>query len=256
MDPLSFSALAGVALFAALVQGAIGFGFAIMAVPFFLLIMGSLAAIQVTAVINFVISLVLIPRLLKGAPGKLIISLISGSVIGFPIGLAAFKAADLASVKIFAGLFITVFALFLLFNAWRARATGSGVARATGAGFTEKPAAEIAVGVVSGAMAVALAMPGPAVMLYLLARNAGKQISRAATLILFGFSYGAVSLVHTIWGGMTGGSWLLAAQLVPFVAAGALLGHIATRYLSEERFRAVVLVILIASGLYGVWTAL
>lgn len=255
MDPLSFAALAGVAFFAALVQGAIGFGFSIMAVPVFLLIMGSLAAIQVTAAINFVISLVLIPRLLKGAPGKLIVSLIFGSVIGFPIGLAAFKAADLASVKIFTGLFITVFALFLLFSAWRSRATRSGVERATGGAFTEKPVAEIAVGIMSGAMAVALALPGPSVMLYLLARHAGKQISRSATLILFGFSYGAVSLVHTIWGGMTGDSWLLAAQLAPFVAAGGLLGHTATRYLSEERFRTVVLTILIVSGLYGVWTA-
>ena len=256
MDPLNFAALAGVAFFAASVQAATGFGFAIMAVPFFLLIMGSLAAIQVTAVITFVISLVLIPRLLKGAPRRLILSLIIGSVIGFPIGLAAFKAADLASIKIFVGTFITAFALIMLIREWRLRATGFRAERATGAAFIEKPAAEIAVGTLSGAMAVALAMPGPVVVLYLLARHAGKQISRAATLILFGFSYGAVSLVHTMWGGMTGASWLLAAQLAPFVAAGALLGHYATRYLSEERFRAAVLVILLVSGLYGVWTAL
>ena len=256
MDPLNFAALAGVAFFAATVQAATGFGFAIMAVPFFLLIMGSLAAIQVTAVINFVISLVLIPRLLKGAPRRLIFSLIFGSVIGFPIGLAVFKAADLASIKLFVGIFITAFALLLLLREWRLRATGSRTERTIGGVFTDKPAAEIAVGTLSGVMAVALAMPGPVVVLYLLVRHAGKQISRAATLILFGFSYGAVSLVHTMWGGMTGGSWLLAAQLAPFVVAGALLGHTATRYLSEERFRAAVLMILIASGLYGIWTAL
>lgn len=255
MDPLSFAALAGVAFVAATVQAATGFGFAIMAVPFFLLIMGSLAAIQVTAVINFVISLVLIPRLLKGAPRRLILYLVIGSVIGFPIGLAVFKAADLTSVKIFAGAFITAFALFLLIREWRMRATGSRPERTRAAAFVEKPVAEIGVGIVSGVMAVALAMPGPVVVLYLLARHAGKKISRAATLILFGFSYGAVSLVHTMWGGMTGGSWLLAAQLAPFVVAGAGLGHYATRYLSEERFRSVVLAILIASGLYAVWTA-
>ena len=255
MDPFSFAALAGVAFLAATVQAATGFGFAIMAVPFFLAIMGSLAAIQVTAVINFVISLVLIPRLLKGAPRRLIMYLITGSVIGFPIGLAAFRAADLASAKIFAGTLITAFAMFLLIREWRMHATDSRPERRRAAAFVEKPVVEIGVGIVSGAMAVALAMPGPVVVLYLLARHTGKQISRAATLILFGFSYGAVSLVHTMWGGMTGGSWLLAAQLAPFVIAGAGVGHYATRYLSEELFRSVVLAILIASGLYAIWSA-
>ena len=54
---------------------------------------------------------------------------------------------------------------------------------------------------------------------------------------------------------MTGGSWLLAAQLAPFVVAGAGLGHYATGYLGEEYFRSVVLAVLIISGLYAIWTA-
>ncbi|MDA7947395.1 MAG: sulfite exporter TauE/SafE family protein [Hyphomicrobiaceae bacterium] len=254
MDILSFVALAGVAFFAATVQAATGFGFAIMAVPFFLLIMGSLTAIQVTAVINFVISLVLMRRLLDGAPYRLLAHLMIGSVLGFPVGLAAYKAADLDSIKIVVGVLITAFALLLIVREWR-------LSRAASAGFAVeefKPQllSELAIGFISGVMAVALAMPGPVVVLYLLARHVRKQISRAATLLLFGFSYGSVSLVHTVWGGMTGETWLLAAKLTPFVIGGAFLGHYVTRYLSEERFRAVVLLILIASGAYGVWTAL
>ncbi len=256
MDPLSFAALAAVAFFAATVQAATGFGFAIMAVPFFLLIMGSLSAIQVTAVINFVISLVLLQRLLKDAPRRLLLHLILGSLAGFPIGLVVYRAADLNSMKLVVGVLITVFALILLIREWRVRRSDSQPQAANSAAFVARPVPEFAVGVVSGAMAVALAMPGPVVVLYLLARHAGKQVSRAATLLLFAFSYGAVSLVHTLWGGMTGGSWLLAAKLAPFVMGGAILGHYATRYLSEEHFRSAVLAILIASGLYGVWTAL
>ncbi len=254
MDILSFAALAGVAFFAAVVQAATGFGFAIMAVPFFLLIMGSLTAIQVTAVINFVISLVLLRHLMQGAPYRLLSNLIIGSVIGFPVGLAAFKAADLDSVKITVGVLITAFALLLIVREWRLSRAGA-TPPATGQ-FQPRLFSELAIGFISGVMAVALAMPGPVVVLYLLARHAGKQISRPATLLLFGFSYGSVSIVHTIWGGMTGDTWLLAAKLSPFVIAGAFLGHYVTRYLSEERFRGVVLLILIASGIYGVWTAL
>jgi uncharacterized membrane protein YfcA len=256
MDAVSFAALAAVAFFAATIQAATGFGFAIMAVPFFLLIMGSLSAIQVTVVINFVISLVLMRSLLKGAPRRLLLHLIVGSIAGFPIGMLAYKAADLNSMKLAVGVLITIFALILLIREWQLRRSDSPPKIFDGEDFTPRPVPELVIGVVSGAMSVALAMPGPVVVLYLLARHAGKQVSRPATLLLFGFSYGAVSLVHTLWGGMSGDTWLLAAKLAPFVVAGAIVGHFVTRYLSEEHFRAVILAILIASGLYGIWTAL
>jgi uncharacterized membrane protein YfcA len=256
MDPLSFAALAAVAFCAATVQATTGFGFAIIAVPFFLLIMGSLAAIQVTVVINFVISMVLMQRLLKDAPRRLLLHLIIGSIAGFPIGLVVFKAADLNTMKLVVGALITLFALILLIREWQLRRADSRPQIKNSEEFIARPVREIAMGVVSGAMSVALAMPGPVVVLYLLSRHAGKQVSRSATLLLFGFSYGAVSLVHTVWGGMTAETWLLAAKLAPFVIAGAILGHFATRYLSEEHFRTAILAILIASGLYGVWSAL
>ena len=256
MDPLSFAALAAVAFCAATVQAATGFGFAIMAVPFFLLIMGSLSAIQVTAVVNFVISLVLMKRLMNDAPRRLLIYLVLGSLVGFPIGLAAFKAADLNSMKLVVGVLIILFAIILLIREWQVRRTDTGLKINDSQEIVSRPVTEFLIGVVSGTMSVALAMPGPVVVLYLLARHMGKKLSRAATLLLFGFSYGAVSLVHTVWGGMTGESWLLAAKLSPFVIGGAILGHYVARFLSEELFRTIILVILIVSGLYGVWTAL
>lgn len=256
MDPVSFAGLAAIAFLAATVQAATGFGFAIMALPFFLLIMGSLSAIQVTAAINFAISLVLMRRLLKGAPLRLLGHLIAGSIAGFPVGLMAFRAADLTGTKLVVGILITVFAVMLLLREVQLRSNDSLSPRADSTSFEPLMIPEFGVGFVSGAMAVALAMPGPAVVLYLLLRHAGKQVSRAATLLLFAFSYGAVSLVHTLWGGMSGETWLLAAKLLPFVVGGAFAGHYATRFLSEKHFRTIVLAILIASGIYGTWTGL
>lgn len=256
MEPLSFAALALVAFLAAVVQASTGFGFAILAVPFFLFIMGSLAAIQITAVTNFVISLVLMRELMKDAPKSLLAYLIAGSFLGFPLGLAFYRWADLDSVKLTVGLLITAFAFLLLARELRLRQRQEAETGSGGAEFQSRPFAEFAIGIVSGAMAVALAMPGPVVVLYLLARHAGKTVSRAATLLLFAFSYGASSLVHGIWGGMTAETWKLAGMLIPVVIAGAAVGHYATRYLSERYFRTVVLAILIASGLYGMWSAL
>lgn len=256
MDLISFAALACVTLFAATVQAATGFGFALLAVPFFLLVMGSLEAIPVTVAVSIVISLVLIHGLVKDAPRRLLLHLVIGSTLGFPVGLAAFRAADLESVQIAIGALITIFAAFLIMQEWKT-ATGESLEKnAPRESYRPNAAIEILVGFASGAMAVALAMPGPAVVMYLAVRRAGKQVSRSATLLLFLFSYSAVSLVHTLWGGMTAQSWLLAGKLAPFIIAGALAGNLVSHRLSENNFRKVVLVILIASGLYAIWAAL
>lgn len=254
MEPAHFAALAAVSFLGAAVQGATGFGFAILTVPFYLLIMGSLAAIQVAAVTNLALSLMLVPWLFRDAPRKLLFGLVAGSVAGFPLGLAMFRAADLATMKLAVGGFITLFALLL---AWRELRAPRGGADAGGAaGFTPMPAMEFGAGAASGLMAAALAMPGPAVMLYLAARRPGKQVSRAVTLTLFGFSYAAVCVLHTLWGGMGSETWLLALGLVPFGLVGALAGNWSARHLSEIRFRAATLAVLLASGLYAVWTSL
>lgn len=256
MDVTGFAALAGVTFFAATVQAATGFGFALLAVPFFLLLMGSLEAIQVTVVVSIVISLALFGGLLKDAPRKLVMHLILGSLAGYPVGLAAYRVANLESVQLTIGSLITVFAAFLIFREWKLANGDSERSSDRPAPFTPKPLIEIATGFISGVMAVALAMPGPVVVMYLAARRAGKHISRPATLLLFLFSYSAVSLVHTLWGGMTAQSWLLAAKLTPFIIAGAIAGNLVSRRLSEDNFRKVVLLILIASGLYAIWAAL
>lgn len=256
MDLFSFAALAGVTFFAATVQAATGFGFALLAVPFFLLVMGSLEAIQVTAVINFVISVVLIRGLLKQVPRALLLHLVAGSLAGFPVGLAAYRAANLAGIQLTIGVLITLFAAILILREWRVASGAQPADSGAATEFRSNPLLEIPVGFLSGVMGVALAMPGPVVVLYLVARKAGKNISRPATLLLFLFSYGAISLVHATWGGMTGDAWVLAAKLTPFVIAGAIFGHLTSRYLNDDNFRSVVLTILLASGCYAVWAAL
>lgn len=256
IESWGFAVLAGVTVFAATVQAATGFGFALLAVPFFLMVMGSLAAIQVAAVVSFVISLVLLPGLLKDIPAKLLMHLVAGSIAGFPVGLWLYRAADLQNVKLAIGILITVFTCVVAAREFRgtdAESSGNGESPES---VTPAAVPELAVGFLSGAMGMALAMPGPVVVLYLAARRAGKAVSRPATLLLFLFSYAAIPLVHTVWGGMTQQSWVTAGKLVPFVMVGALCGHLVTRFLNEAAFRAVVLLILIGSGLFAIWTAI
>ena len=249
MDLAQFAVLAALSVLGAMVQAATGFGFSAVVAPFFLLVLESGAAIQILAVANFALSAVLVPRVWRAAPRGLLVRLLIGSALAFPAGLALFLAADILSLKRAVGLVVMLFALILL-----AREFGL-FAEPSGEGAGRHPAVEIGVGGVAGVMGVALAFFAPAIIFYMLLVRMDKEASRATMLTYFGVTYGLATMVHGLWGGMTGTSWVMALGLLPFVFLGTYAGHRAAPRLSDRRFRAIILVTLVVSGVYAVWTS-
>ena len=255
LSVLSFIILAIVAFVSALIQSATGFGFAIFAIPIFLVVLNSLAAVQIIAVANFALSVVLLPWLWKHAPKKPLLILVAGSTIGFPIGLWLFLNSDVMIAKLVAGAIITFMAVFLAIREFR----NNGDNEQNDARFdfnSPMTMSGLAVGVISGILGGALAMPGPAVMIYFISLGVAKVEARSLTLTLFAYSYGVIVLLHAFLGGMTQATWVLSLQLLPFVFLGAWSGSIVSRKLSEGGFKIAVLLILAISGFYAVWTAL
>jgi len=239
-------ALAAITLAAATVQGATGFGFGVLAVAPYLLILDSLAAVQLAIAVTLAISLALVPKLAAAAPRPLLWRLILGSALGLPLGLAAYAAASLAAVKLTVGVLITLFAGCLLLE-WNGPAAGRGPATWP---------VEAGIGVVSGAMTTSLAMPGPAVVLYLAALRTARDASRAATLTLFLFSYGAALALQALVAGMARETWLLASLLAPVAMLGAVAGDRLAPLLGPRAFRRAILAILLATGLITAASAL
>jgi uncharacterized membrane protein YfcA len=176
-----------------------------------------------------------------------------GSLAGFPIGLVIFLHASLEWVRLAVGLIILLFAGWLALNHRRASATG---AEAGGVKVRpERTWAEVAVGLVSGTMSTALAMPGPSVMLYLSASGMAKAQLRATTLCLFTLSYGAALILQAAVGALGSGIWLaVAVGAVPTII-GAVAGGRLSRIINEGHFRAIVLAILAATGAYTTFNA-
>ncbi len=248
MPLLDWSLLALVTLIAAAAQGATGFGFAILVISFYLAILNSVAAVQLTIAVTLVISIVLVPKLWRQAPRGLLARLVAGTALGFPVGLVGYHYMSLDTVKVAVAALIIAFAGYLLLAGTRAVARDGGT---RGNGF-----ADVGVGVLSGAMATSLAMPGPAVILYLAAMGFGKDTSRAVVLTLFAFSYAGALALQTVLVGIERPIWLAAAGLAPVAMVGAVVGHLVARYLSERLFRRAVLLILMAAGAYTLWTSL
>ena len=244
MTLLEWSLLGLVTLIAAAAQGATGFGFALLVVSFYLVILNSVAAVQLTIAVSLVISVVLVPGLWRAAPRALLLRLVAGSVAGFPIGLAIYHYISLAGIKMVVALLIICFAGYLLSGRRLSFQAGGGHA-----------GADLAVGVVSGAMATCLAMPGPSVLLYLQAMGAAKEISRATTLTLFAFSYASALILQASVVGIDSEIWIAVAVLAPLAMIGAGLGHFVSKWLSERIFRTSVLIILVIAGAYTLWTS-
>ena len=97
-DTAALVQLAGITLIAAAVQGAVGFGFTLLAVSFFLLILQSGEAVQLLLVVNLTISVALVGRLWQGVDRALWGRLVLGSFLGFPLAYSVFlKVATLAT---------------------------------------------------------------------------------------------------------------------------------------------------------------
>lgn len=249
-DPATLAILTGAAFAGAFVQAAVGFGFALIAAPIFLSAMQSGAAMQVLVAIHVVQSAMVVPGLWREAPKKMLNPMLAGSLAGFPLGLAIFLALDLDTLKLAVG------AVMLVFTALVIARDRSWLSRFFASGGPPHPAAAASVGASAGALTSVLVMPGPPLILYVAARRLGKAESRALSLTFFAFCYVAVTLLHTVWTGMSTETWAVAGVLSPAVVVATLLGSKLGSCLSEAWFRASVLVISFLSGAWAVWSAL
>ena len=254
-----------VTLLAATVQGALGFAFTLLAVPFFLLILQSAEAVQVMLVLNLVICASLCRHLWRDVPGALWRLLLAGAVVGVPVGVAAFAYASLTSLYVAVAVVILVFTAALALQRTPALATGlegsHGFADATGvrpagASAPYRSPSVFAVGIVAGTMTATLGMPGPVLVLYLTAIGVDKATFRAVSLTLFTALYVAAILLQSATVGIPGRVWISAAALLPLAWAGAALGHAWARHIDEILFRRFVLLLLAATGSYMLITTL
>ena len=106
LDPPVLAQLAVVTFFASVVQGLVGFGFTLLAVGFFLVIIGSGDAVSLLIIINLTISLALVGKLWRDVDRALWSRLMLGALVGLPIGLLAFTRADVDQLQIGAAVVI------------------------------------------------------------------------------------------------------------------------------------------------------
>lgn len=231
--------LAVITLIGATIQSATGFGFGLIAVPIFLLILNSTDAIHMVMIIIFCMSILDWLKLRGKASSKLLLWLSVGMLAGFPIGLYIFQQVNLSSLKLFVAITIMLFSLSTLYNLLRSKQT----AESEAANSNNKKT--FLTGIFSGAMSTSLAMPGPIVMMYFVQQQFNKTIIRATILTYFIFAYAGALVLQSITVGIAKETWLDAALLVPIALIGVVIGHLIAPKINQKQFKKIVLFILI-----------
>jgi uncharacterized protein len=225
--------------FAAALQSATGIGFGVIAGPIMLLLLNSSSSIQISIVLNLLISVLLVRSIRLDFHRAILTQLLIGTTIGLPIGLLVFVYIDITMLKILAGVTVLFTALLVLRNTLL-----------TPRPAPEKPSrhAAILTGITSGMMSSSLAMPGPVVAAWMSATGIEKHVVRATTLSLFVYSFAAAFLFQLPFADVESTTLWTSAKLMPATIAGVYVGKLLVTWLTEKIFTWVIIIILLLTA--------
>src|SRR5579872_1579419 len=107
VDLTNWAGLAATCFVASLLQATNGFGFAVLAVPFFLLLSPPAETVPTIVIISLAVSLFVMPGLYRSADRDLLRRLTVGSLLALPLGIVAFDHANPTIVGAIAGAIVT-----------------------------------------------------------------------------------------------------------------------------------------------------
>lgn len=240
MSTGQYALVCAVVLFAAIVQTSAGFGFSLTAVPMMALFADTRTASMVAGVLSMGTSGFQAWHGRAHTDWASVKRLCLAAAIGLPIGLLVFEVASERGLKLFLGL-STLAMVALLARGLDLSDAGPGIDWAAGAA--------------AGVLTTSLSTNGPPLVFVLQGRRLPPERFRATITTVFLLT-GLVSLIgRAAVGGFThevNVSILLSP--VP-LALGIAGGFWMRRFLDEERFRKVVMILLVVAALSAIAAA-
>ena len=242
MTLFGWAGLAGTTFAAALLQAVSGFGFAVLAVPLYLLLVDPAQAVQLAIILSTALSFAVVSGLRRTIAPALLLRLSIGSLAGLPIGLFSFRYADRLLVRLVVGAAILAFGVMMAGFRFRGGRPW--------APFGRTQTRDLAAGVATALVGMA----GPPVLIYLLLAGTAAQTVRATLLAFFALSYGATLASHAAAVGIPGPTWV-AAGIAPIALLGGLVGRPIGDRVGSDGFALLAIALLTAAGLYTVVAA-
>jgi uncharacterized protein len=235
MSPGIVAFCLGVMFVAAFIRGFTGFGSSLLWVPGLSLVLPPVAVVPVTLLLEFIVSVHLLPSVRHDAHWPSLRWIWLGAVLGVPVGLAAIVRLPADMTR--GAVAVTVIAAAILL--WRGGRL---------AGTLSRPAT-VGVGVVAGLLTGGVGIPGPPVFLYYLSAPLEHRVGRAS-IIGYLMGLAPVACLFAAWNGMLDRDAIVRVLLLtPVVLAGTWLGAHAFGKADPEKARQWTLLVLLAIGL-------
>lgn len=235
-----FGLIAAGAFLAALVIGSAGFAFAIVVTGFWIHVLPPPALVLLAAICATLLHAASIWRFRREIEYGLLWPFLVGAVLGVPLGVAALGHVDATLFRRLFGAFMIAYSVYML------ALPRLHVVRLSP---TTARAADAAVGWVSGVLGGLAMLQGTLTTIWCGMRGWDKRRSRCVYQPYIGFT---ALLIMAVAGpnievdAKRFGGYLLVC--VPALAAGLWLGMRVFDWISEERFRRLLLWLILASG--------
>jgi uncharacterized protein len=235
--------IGGLAIIAgAAVQGALGFGIALVAVPVLVLTMPPTLVTPMMIILGLLNNLVVLAATWRDVRARLLVPLAAAGLLGLPIGVMLLKYLDAAPFKIGVGV-LTMLLAVAMYTGWNVRVRN-------------ERAGLLVIGGIGGVLHSAAFISGPPVVLYLTNLGADKAAFRANAIAFFTVMNVFSIVLFSLYGLMTRQVVQLAAWYTLPLLAGSLGGVWLATHINQQLFTRAVLVLVGLLGLTLVLTNL
>lgn len=219
---------------AALIQSAVGFGMALIAMPLLVLVWGIQTAAPSLAVMSLAVMLFNAFRWRRSIMWRDVLALLVPALVAVPVGVWVVSAVDQVLVTRLLGVLIIAYALYSL--------AGLRVPSVT------RPGWAVGAGAFSGLLAGAYNTGGPPLVAYASATGWTPEQFKGNLQTIF-FALGLMVVTsHAVAGNFTNEVWLIVLYGLPGIVLGTAAGLFLGRRIRPDLFRKLVLVLLIVLG--------
>ena len=251
-----------IVLFAALLQTISGFGFALLAMPLATLafsvaapgVMGVRIAAPLVAMTGFTLYAVNLLRYRQALQWHAVTRLALAAACGIPLGIWMVATVNETVVKLILAAVLILYALNSLLRPLLTLAPTSltptaGRAGGADSAFVLAGAGVYLAGFLAGLLGGAYNTPGPPVIIYGTLQGWPRNEFRSILQALFLFSSALVIVSHLVAGHLTATVWTHYLIGLPALLLGVGLGAQVDRRLDHDRFRQVLNVMILLTGL-------
>ncbi|MDP5072167.1 MAG: sulfite exporter TauE/SafE family protein [Congregibacter sp.] len=222
-------------VFASLLRAFTGFGFALAAMPVLALFVTPTDAVVVVAALTLATNLLSVAKFWPEAPKRPLVPILLMSVVGTAIGAQVLAYISVRQFQLWIGLGVIAACIALTFLHPRPGPPRRGMAVFTG--------------LVSGLMNGALAIPGPPVIVYVMATQADAHRSRAMLLTYFMLAAVIALCAFALSGYLTVQGLILFVLGMPAMLIGDRMGLVLFVRFGTQLYRRIALGVLYAVGI-------